>query len=161
VIVANRPTELLLGPHPFHRVRQELQARGKCTDLAVRLLSRKEIEHYLELTFPGHGFPNDFADLIYARTEGSPLFMVDLLSDLRERGLVAESEGRWILAQALPDLREGLPASNLLVQITPAPAARRVFLVSPLSKLHRQRSWSAPLAPLNLHTLVGWTALPR
>ena len=111
VIVTYRPTEMLLGPHPFHAVRQELQTRGSCTELSLGFLGRQDIERYLSLAFPGHEFPEDFADLVHARTEGSPLFMADLLRYLREREVIAETDGRWVIAQALPDVQLELPES--------------------------------------------------
>ena len=38
-----------------------------------------DLDRYLALEFPGHGFSEEFAALVHARTEGSPLFMADLL----------------------------------------------------------------------------------
>lgn len=111
VVATYRPTELLLGPHPFHAVQLELQGRGSCTELSLGFLGRDEVAAYLAMTFPGHDFPPDFADLVHARTEGSPLFMADLLRYLRERGVLAEVRGCWSLARELPDLRRELPAS--------------------------------------------------
>src|SRR5262249_5668690 len=43
--------------------------------------------------------------------EGHPLFLVDLMRDLRERGIVAKVVGNWSLARELPDLRRELPES--------------------------------------------------
>src|SRR5262249_28890902 len=83
-----------------------------CNELALGFLGRDDVERYLALAFPGHAFPRDFADLVHARTEGSPLFMADLLRYLRERGVVAESAGRWALARELPDLGRELPGSG-------------------------------------------------
>ncbi len=111
VIAAYRPTELLLGPHPFHGVMHEMQARGACTELSLGFLERADVEAYLALAFPGHAFPADFAALIHARTEGNPLFMADLLRYSRERGVIAEAEGRWGLARGLPDLGREMPES--------------------------------------------------
>jgi predicted ATPase len=111
VIITYRPTELLLGPHPFHHLKLELQGKGIGTELALELLDRGDVERYLALAFPGHTFPADFAVLVSARTEGHPLFMVDLLRDLRERGVIAENVGNWALARELPDLRRELPES--------------------------------------------------
>ncbi|MCI0380815.1 MAG: protein kinase [Gemmataceae bacterium] len=111
VIVTYRPTELLLGPHPFHGVAQELRAKGTCTELQLGFLQRPDIDRYLALAFPNHAFAPEFGDLVYARTEGSPLFMVDLLRYLRERGVIAELNGRWALARELPDLRQEFPES--------------------------------------------------
>src|SRR5205823_12964502 len=79
VVVTYRPTELLLGPHPFHPLRLELQGKGACTELALGFLGRADIDRYLELAFPGHAFPPELAGLVHARTEGSPLFLADLL----------------------------------------------------------------------------------
>jgi adenylate cyclase len=111
VVVAYRPTELLLGQHPFYHVKLELQARGACTELTVNFLDRSDIERYLALVFPGHAFPADFADLVLSRTEGNALFMADLLGYLRERGVIAELDGRWSLPRELPDLWPELPES--------------------------------------------------
>ena len=109
IIVTFRPTELLLSPHPFHRVKLELQGQGVCTELSLGFLDRSQIEDYLLLAFPEHDFPADFADLVHSRTEGSPLFMVDLLRYLRERGVIARSGTRWSLARDLPDIWDELP----------------------------------------------------
>jgi predicted ATPase len=111
VLITYRTTELLLGPHPLHAVKLELQARGVCREVCLGFLTREDIDSYLDLTFPGHGLPTDFAALIHARTEGNPLFMADLLRYLREHGVIAEQEGRWVLARELPDLRRELPES--------------------------------------------------
>ncbi len=111
IVVTYRPTELLLGPHPFHRVKLELQGQGVGTDLAIGFLQPSQIDRYLALAFPGHAFPDNFAELVRARTEGSPLFMVDLLRYLRERNVIAESNGQWTLARELPELWNELPES--------------------------------------------------
>ncbi len=111
VIVTYRTTEMLLDRHPFRGVQLELQGRGRCTELAVGFLSRGEIHDYLSAAFPGHGFPPDLADLILARTEGSPLFMADLLRYLSQQGVLAQVDGVWSIARELPDLSRELPES--------------------------------------------------
>ena len=111
VLVTYRPTELLLGPHPFHRIKLELQSRGICTELSLGFLQRRDIDQYLEMTFPGHRFPVDFSGLIFSRTEGRPLFMTESLRYLRERGVIAETDGAWSLVKELPDVWQELPES--------------------------------------------------
>jgi serine/threonine protein kinase/predicted ATPase len=111
IIVTFRPTEMLLGPHPFYRVKLELQGKGICSEVPLGFLSCDQIGSFLALAFPNHKFPADFAEAIFTRTEGSPLFMADLLAYLRQRGVIAEQEGSWRLAQALPELRDELPES--------------------------------------------------
>ena len=111
LVLTYRPTDLLLSKHPFAPVKQDLQARGVCREIALELLTRQDVERYLALEFPQHRFPDELAALIHARTEGNPLFMVDLLRHLRDRQVLAQEQGRWVLAQTLPDLQRELPES--------------------------------------------------
>src|SRR5262249_53297874 len=111
VIVTYRPTEMLLGPHPFHGVMTELQGRGACTEVALGFLRREDVDRYLALALPGHALPESFTRLIHARTEGSPLFLAGLLRYAREQGVIAEVGGRWVLARELPGLGRELPES--------------------------------------------------
>ena len=111
VIATYRITEMLLGPHPFWGLKLELQGRGACTELCPPLLTLHDVSHFLELSFENHAFPDDFAKVIFARTEGSPLFMADLLRYLVERGAVVRSDDRWRIVGDLPDLTGDLPES--------------------------------------------------
>ncbi len=111
LLLTYRPTDLLLGPHPFNGIKLELQGRGVCTELSLGFLQRADIDQYLSLAFPGHAFPTDFAALIFSRTEGRPLFMTEAIRYLRERGVIAESNGRWALVKELPDVWQELPES--------------------------------------------------
>jgi predicted ATPase len=111
LVLTYRPTDLLLSKHPFVLVKQDLQARGVCREIALELLTHQDIERYLALQFPQHRFPEELAALIHAKTEGNPLFMVDLLRHLRDRRVLAQEQGRWMLAQSLPDLQRELPES--------------------------------------------------
>jgi tetratricopeptide (TPR) repeat protein/tRNA A-37 threonylcarbamoyl transferase component Bud32 len=111
IVATYRSSELLLAKHPFVGVRQELQAHGVCRELSLALLSLPDVEQYLALQFPEHSFPADLAAAIHAKTEGNALFMVDLVRYLRDRGVIAEKERRWTLAQPLPEIERELPES--------------------------------------------------
>src|SRR5262249_17540924 len=111
LVLTYRPTELLLSQHPFVPLKQDLQARGVCREVALAFLSRPDMQRYLALEFPQHRFPDELVALIHAKTEGNPLFMVDLLRHLRDRQVLAQEQGRWVLAQSLPDLQRELPES--------------------------------------------------
>jgi predicted ATPase len=111
LVLTYRPTDLLLGKHPFIPVKQDLQARGVCREVVMELLVRQDVERYLALEFPEHCFPEEFAALIHNKTEGNPLFMVELLRHLRDRQVLAHERGRWVLAQSLPELERELPES--------------------------------------------------
>lgn len=111
LVLTYRPTDLALGKHPFGPVKLELQARGVCREVTLEFLTRADLDRYLTLEFPGHRFPEAFAALVHERTEGSPLFMADLLRYLRDRQVLTHDQGRWDLGQSLPDLRRELPES--------------------------------------------------
>jgi predicted ATPase len=111
IVLTYRPADLLRSQHPFGPVKLDLQGRGICREIALPLLSRADLDRYLALAFPGHQFPEEFAADLHARTEGNPLFLVDLLRYLRDRGVLIEDQGRWALARAVPDLRRDLPES--------------------------------------------------
>jgi predicted ATPase len=111
IIATYRPSDLLLAKHPFLQVKPDLQARGVCREIELEFLSRSEIEKYLALEFPEHRFPAELPELIHAKTEGNPLFMADLVRYLRDRGVIAEEQGRWKLAQSLPTIERDLPES--------------------------------------------------
>jgi adenylate cyclase len=104
---------LLLLKHPFIGVKRELQTRGAGREIEVELLSPGDVERYIALEFLGNCFPREFAGLIHERTEGNPLFMVDLLRYLRDRKVVVKANGdlQWRLAQSLPDLSRVIPQS--------------------------------------------------
>jgi len=111
VVVTYRPSDLLILKHPFLKIRPDLQARGLCRELTLGFLNPAEIAEYVQLEFPGHRFPPDFAGLVHARTEGSPLFVADLMRYLRDRNTIAQANGAWALAQGLPEIEGELPES--------------------------------------------------
>ncbi|HET8676409.1 MAG TPA: protein kinase [Blastocatellia bacterium] len=111
IIATYRPSDLLLAKHPFLQVRPDLQARGVCREIELKFLSRSEVEKYLALEFPEHRFPAELPALIHSKTEGNPLFMADLVRYLRDREVIAEEHGRWVLAQSLPTIERDLPKS--------------------------------------------------
>jgi predicted ATPase len=111
LVLTYRPSDLLGTEHPFGPVKLELQGRGVCREVALPFLSRDDVDRYLALTFAGHQFPDELAAVLHARTEGNPLFMVDLLRYLRDGGVIVQDHGRWALARVLPDLQRELPES--------------------------------------------------
>ena len=111
IVATYRPSDLQLSKHPFLSLKLDLQARGLCRDQRLGFLAEGEVEAYLALEYPGHRFPPQFATLIHGRTEGSPLFMADLVRDLRDRGVIAHDGTGWTLATALPEIGRNLPES--------------------------------------------------
>ena len=110
-VATYRAEELQLRRSPFLDVRRDLQARHCCTELRLPFLTGKDVERYLELLFPAHRLPAELARLIHQKTEGTPLFMADLVRYLRDQKVVAEIDGDWSLAGSLADIEGKLPES--------------------------------------------------
>ena len=111
IIVTYRPDELLRERHPFRRLKQDLQTRGCCRELALDFLTAGDVESYLEAEFPSHRFPSSFTKLLHEKTEGNPLFMVDMVRYLRDQAILSRDNGTWTVNQAMPDLARTLPES--------------------------------------------------
>jgi tRNA A-37 threonylcarbamoyl transferase component Bud32/tetratricopeptide (TPR) repeat protein len=109
-IATYRPSDLLLADHPFVGLKRELQSRGVCSEIALSLLGREDIARYLDLEFAGHAFGEDLADFVHARTEGNPLFLVNILRYLRDLGAF-ERRDRWQLVKSLSEIEKEVPAS--------------------------------------------------
>jgi len=110
LVVTYRPSDLILAKHPFLQLKPDLQARGVCHEIPLDFLSSKEIKQYLGLEFPEHRFPEELSALIYEKTEGSPLFMVDLVRYLRDRQVISQERGHWV-ARSVPEIERELPES--------------------------------------------------
>jgi len=95
ILATYRPSEMALGQHPFLEIRGELRSRGLLEDLSLQFLSAADVSHYLALEFSEHVFPPEFAGEVYAKSEGNPLFMADLVRYLRDSGRIVEERGRW------------------------------------------------------------------
>lgn len=111
IVVTYRPSDMLLSKHPFLQIKPDLQGRGLLHELRLSFLSAAEVQEYLDLEFPGNAFPRALAALIYSKTEGSPLFMADLVRYLRDRGVLSQAQGKWTLSGALPEIERELPES--------------------------------------------------
>ena len=111
IVATYRPADLLLAKNPFLQIKLDLQSRGLSRDLALEFLGSDDVKRYLSLAFPQHQFPDEFPVLVHAKTEGSPLFMSDLVRYLRDRGVITRENGVWVLASGLPALHHDLPES--------------------------------------------------
>jgi adenylate cyclase len=111
VLATYRQSDLLLAKHPFIPVKLDLQSRGILREVALSFLTREDVQRLLALQYGDHQFPPEFTELIHTKTEGNPLFIVDLLHDLQSRHVIADSKGRWTLAAAIPAIERELPES--------------------------------------------------
>ena len=111
IVVCYRLSDMLRARHPFPLLLRELRGRGRAQEIALSLLTRADIERFLALSFPGHRLPDAFVSFLHARTDGNPLFMVDVLRDLQGHEVIALDEGAYVLRQAIEALARDLPDS--------------------------------------------------
>src|SRR5439155_20515911 len=100
VIGTYRPVEILGKEHPLRAVVQELQLHRQCEELQLTPLSEAAVAEYLAVRFPGGGEVPPLARALRQRTEGNPLFMVNVVEYLVAQG------GELRAGAALPSLEE-------------------------------------------------------
>jgi predicted ATPase len=108
VIITSRRLDTEMADHPLKRVKQELLPHHLCEEIALEPLSRAEITEYLGRE-SGQSVPESFAELIYQRSEGNPLFMIAALDHMTEHGLIAREGGRLVLKVPLEEIDLGVP----------------------------------------------------
>jgi serine/threonine protein kinase/tetratricopeptide (TPR) repeat protein len=111
VLTTYRTAEMALAQHPFLQISNNLRSRGRFEEIALSFLGPGDVERYIALEFPEHRLPADFPALVHAKTEGSPLFMADLVRYLKDSGGIVEENGVWTLARSMSMLPRDLPGS--------------------------------------------------
>ena len=111
VIGTYRPVDVVVSDHPLKGVKRELHAHGLCHELPLEYLSEETIGSYLATRFPGHQFPAGLRRTIYRRTEGNPLFMVNLVEYLTDQKMIVRNDQAWELQVDLVEIERGVPAN--------------------------------------------------
>src|SRR5262249_11501665 len=98
-----RPVDVIVQAHPLRTVAQTLQQQGACQELLLEPLTVAEVAAYLHGRLGPHHVPTALAPALYQRTEGHPLFVINVVEALVQQGAVAQGGGAW----ALPGGRGG------------------------------------------------------
>ncbi len=109
VIGTYRPVEALSVDYPLRAVTQELHLHHHCTELRLGFLTEAEVAEYLTRRFPGHQFPPTLAHMIHCRTEGNPLFMVNVVDVLVAQAMLVEENGHWRVQGESAEVAVGVP----------------------------------------------------
>jgi DNA-binding SARP family transcriptional activator/predicted ATPase len=138
IVGAYRPEEVALGRggerHPLEPVVNELQR--DFGDITVNL-AQAESQDFIEafLDSEPNRLGGAFREMLYRQTRGHPLFTIELLRGLQERGdLVQDPEGCWVEGRALdwetlPARVEAVIAERIGRLAEPLQAALRVASV--------------------------------
>jgi DNA-binding winged helix-turn-helix (wHTH) protein/predicted ATPase len=95
--------------HPLDTVKDELDVRGHCREIAVSLLDEPAIGGYLARRFPSVDPLDELARTIHRRTGGNPLFVASVSDELVRRGVLVEGRDGWALAEGLGGLEDAIP----------------------------------------------------
>src|SRR5882724_7433839 len=109
VLGTYRPPEVRRQDHPLQTITRELQLHGYCVELPLTMLSEDAIALYLARRFPGLPRMDGLARLVHQRTEGQPLFMVNLVQSWLTHRVLREQDGGWALPAGVEALHDGVP----------------------------------------------------
>ena len=93
IVGTYRSVEMLAHDHPLRTMKQELEIHRYCEELRLKLLSEEEVAGYLAKRFSSNGSrqSDSLAAEIHKRTDGNPLFMINVVDYLVNAGLLAGS----------------------------------------------------------------------
>ena len=100
IVGAYRPAEVVASDHPLLVLKQDLQLRGHCEEIALEPLSEEAVGAYFAARFAAGektlaSSLSLLPRLVHERTGGHPLFMAAVADDLVRREVIARREGRW------------------------------------------------------------------
>ena len=89
VIGSYRPVEMLASAHRLRAMKEELELHRQCEELRLKPLDARDVGDYIRRRFGGKKRARSLEQavpMIHQRTEGNPLFMVNVVDYLVERG---------------------------------------------------------------------------
>lgn len=129
VIGTYRPVEMLAHNHPLRAIKQELHAHGQCKEIRLGLLTEASVSDYLTMQSTigviDQASLRLWAKAIHQRTEGNPLFMVNMVDYLlTEKKL-----------QIVADIRQVTPLSSFGEILNVVPTSLRSMIERQLDRL--------------------------
>jgi DNA-binding winged helix-turn-helix (wHTH) protein/tetratricopeptide (TPR) repeat protein len=133
VLATYRPVEVIVRQHPLKNLKQELLIHGHCQELPLSLLSEAAVMEYLTVRFtsadslsaqrPGAAVSLEalrrLAHTVHQRTDGNPLFMVNVIDYLEQRPEVLRAFSDEVQTQqpeALEQLIQTPPSISEMIQ---------------------------------------------
>jgi DNA-binding winged helix-turn-helix (wHTH) protein len=111
VIATYRRGDAGYSPQPLNALTRDLLGRHLAREIVLRPLDQDEIVEYLATRLPSATGAEELAALLHRHTEGNPLFMIAVLEQLMERGLVEPEAGEWALRRAADEIALEVPES--------------------------------------------------
>ncbi|MGH8071260.1 MAG: AAA family ATPase [Candidatus Entotheonellia bacterium] len=106
-----RPVDVIVSAHPLQAVHRDLMLHGQCADLRLEGLEATAVAAYLSARFPDSPVATELVHVLYRRTDGHPLFMVQTVEAWLQQGWVAEEDGQWAVTAATAEVEAGVAES--------------------------------------------------
>jgi predicted ATPase len=127
--------------------------RGYCQELALPLLSVTAVHSYLMARFPGAPLPEGLTRFIHTRSEGNPLFMVNLVEYVATQGVLGVQAIDAAMSREIPhSLRQMI--EQRLDQLTPE--ERQVCEVASVAGTEFTAAMVAAGMGASLEQVEGW-----
>ncbi|MEZ6059240.1 MAG: AAA family ATPase [Planctomycetaceae bacterium] len=97
-----RPIEIILRNHALKPVKQELLTKQMCSEIPLTSISVEAVSEYLTRRFPELDATREIAARIHQRTDGHPLFVVELAGFLAARDALVPEKAE-LTGAPLPD----------------------------------------------------------
>ncbi len=105
-----RPEDIQI-PHALKNCIADMKARQLCDEIVLDALTDHEVCILLCRQFEPNQFPDEFASLIWKRTDGNPLFTVSLLDFLACSGDIVHDGVSWNMASPPAQMVQKIPDS--------------------------------------------------
>ncbi len=111
VLATVRPEDIQIPHHTLKNCIADMKARQSCDEIVLDALTDDEVCILLCRRFEPNQFPDEFASLIWKRTDGNPLFTVSLLDFLACSGDIVHDGVSWNIASPPAQMVQKIPDS--------------------------------------------------
>jgi predicted ATPase/DNA-binding winged helix-turn-helix (wHTH) protein len=111
VLGTYRPVEAIVRAHPVRAMVQELLVHGQGAELPLGEWAEAGVAAYLAQRGVGVAVPVTLAQILTARTEGHPLFLVAVVDELIRQGALRVEPAGWELVGGLTAVMGVIPPS--------------------------------------------------
>jgi DNA-binding winged helix-turn-helix (wHTH) protein/tetratricopeptide (TPR) repeat protein len=92
-----RPVDVTVRNHPLRSMHQDLRAHAQCQDLWLSPLVEAAVAEYLLARWPRLAEAGTLARPLQERSDGNPLFLVNIVDYLALAGAITAVDGEWKL----------------------------------------------------------------
>lgn len=111
IIGSYRCYELLKKTHPLKALLRELKARRGCNELSLGGLDGSVAQKFVSSHLPDSPATVKLSRILHEKTEGNPLFMIQMLDHWKQKGLFNVFDEERDFDKLLHDVRIGAPES--------------------------------------------------